>query len=352
MKKIIFQISVFLCISLIIIRSDSVIHYTHNAMILCYELIVPTLFPFFVCSGLLIYSGFGSVMARLSAGFMRPLFNVSPSGAAAFSLGIISGFPLGAVTTTQLYRCGAVSKSEAERLLSFCNNSGPLFIIGSVGTAIYSKLSYGIILYVVHIISSIFVGVIFRGYHKSKHIAPPHRLDTYDLSISDVFSTAINNAAKNMITVCFSIIFFASVSSTLLELFNPPPLLDALVSGLCEFSTGTIKTSILDTELYKKLIITSFIIGFSGLSVHLQVAAVTAKSGLSLKPYIAGKILHGLISGVITAVIFKLMPISMSTFSSGTNALTVSFTAVPVYIAIAISLIIIIHLINKLSSFS
>ena len=68
---------------------------------------------------------------------MRPLFNVAPAGATAFVLGIISGFPLGAICAKDLYKAGNLSKPEAERLLTFCNNSGPLFIIGTVGAAIY-----------------------------------------------------------------------------------------------------------------------------------------------------------------------------------------------------------------------
>ncbi len=53
-------------------------------------------------------------------------------GAYAFIMGIISGYPVGASIVTEFRNSGECSKAEAERLLSFTNNSGPLFIIGTV----------------------------------------------------------------------------------------------------------------------------------------------------------------------------------------------------------------------------
>ncbi len=339
MKKMFFYTAVILTIALILLRAEFVIRYAKDAMEMCYSLIIPTLFPFFVCSGLLIYSGFGSVLARAAQGIMRPLFNVAPSGAAAFVLGIISGFPLGAVTVCQLYRCGSLSKSEAERLLAFCNNSGPLFIIGSVGTAIYGKLSYGIILYVIHIISSVIVGIIFRFYGRGRHNSPPTRLDTADIPLGEVFSAALSNASKNIITVCFSIIFFSAISRALLDLLPLPPLLDSLASGICEFSTGTLKVSVLDSSMYEKFIITSFIVGFSGISVHLQVMAVTAGSGLSLKPYILGKLLHSITAAGITAGALYAFPASAYVFSGKAQVLSLSCAVIPLMLAISASVV-------------
>lgn len=339
MKKNIFYICIISLIVLILCRSEYVIEYVKDSINICYELIIPTLFPFFVCSGLLIYSGFGGILAKFSQKFMRPLFNVSPSGAAAFVLGIISGFPLGAITAVQLYRCGNISKSEAERLLAFCNNSGPLFIIGSIGTAIYGKPVWGALLYAIHIFTSVAVGIIFGFYNKNKHTAPPTRLNTVELTLSEVFSKALSEASKNIITVCFSIIFFSTISRVLLVNTNLPNVLDTLISGIFEFSTGTLKTSMLDRSLYEKLILTSFIVGFSGICVHIQVMAVTAGSGLSLKPYILGKALHGIIAALLSAAVFRFINIPMEAFSDCSHRMSASFAIVPIIILSGISVL-------------
>lgn len=347
MKQRIFYIAVLAITVLSLIYSERVIIYVRESLTICADIIIPTLFPFFVLSGLLIYSGFGSALAKAAQGFMRPLFNVPPAGAAAFALGIISGFPLGAVTAAELYRCGSLSKSEAERLLAFSNNSGPLFIIGSVGAAIYGRPALGVALYIIHIISSIFVGMIFSQYGKSKHDSPPMRLLTNEMPISEAVAAALKNAAKNIITVCFSIIFFAAVSRMMLDLAPFPPAVHAILSGICEFSTGVINISSLNLGLYEKLVLTSFIIGFSGLCVHIQVMAVTCGAGLSLKPYIFGKLLHGAIAGAITAALLKLLPRTVAVFSGCSSPISASCAVIPLMLAAEVVVIMLISLIQK-----
>ena len=63
---------------------------------------------------------------------MRPLFNVPGEGAFAFLMGLISGYPVGAKIVTDLKDNNLCTTEEAERMLCFTNNSGPLFIIGTV----------------------------------------------------------------------------------------------------------------------------------------------------------------------------------------------------------------------------
>lgn len=338
MKKKIFHLCVLSLIGLILFRAESVITHTKESVIMCFDIIIPSLFPFFVCSGLLIYSGFAESVAKYARHIMRPVFNVAPSGAAAFVLGIISGFPSGAVCARDLYKCGNLSKSEAERLLSFCNNSGPLFIIGSIGTAIYSKPIYGIVLYIIHIISSVIVGMIFRKHGKNHHSSPPTHINTANITIPQSVTISLDAASKNILTVCFSIIFFSTVSRTVFELFSFAPALDAVVSGLCEFSTGVLKVSGLNSNIAEKLVLTSLIVGFSGLSVHLQVMAVTADAGLSLKPYILGKCLHGVISATITAGVILVSRVQIIQLK-GVHIMSASCFASALFVFISVAVI-------------
>ncbi|MDR1299354.1 MAG: sporulation protein, partial [Oscillospiraceae bacterium] len=105
---------------------------------LCANVIVPSLFPFFVLSSLMVDTGAARRIGAPLGRVMRPLFNVRGECAAAVVLGIIGGYPVGARTVINLYENGDCSKAEAERLLSFCNNSGPAFIFGVVGAGVFS----------------------------------------------------------------------------------------------------------------------------------------------------------------------------------------------------------------------
>lgn len=334
MKRKLFCAAAFAVTVFMLARGGLIIRYSRDALYMCFELIIPSLFPFFVMSGLLIYSGFGSAVERAARPIMRPLFNVAPAGAAAFAAGLISGFPLGAATAAELYSAGCLSKTEAERLMAFSSNSGPLFIIGTVGAAIYCSPALGVTLYIIHILSSVLVGLIFSRWGLSRHSSPPMRLITREQPLTEVFSSALSRAAQSILTVCFAIIFFSALSRAMLDLLPLPPLIYAAASGVCEFSTGVLGVSGLDISGAGKLVMTSFIIGFSGLCVHLQVIAMTSGAGLSHAPYFIGKLLHGGIAAMLTLAAMRLMPPDIPAFAPAAPA-SAAFALSPVLIVAA-----------------
>lgn len=313
-KKILIYLFAVGAVVLLIKNASSAIRYASDAIDLCLEMIVPTLFPFFICSGILIYSGFCELLAKAFQFCMYPLFRISPVGSSAFILGIVSGYPLGAVTAGELYANNYISKTEAERLLAFCNNSGPLFILGSVGIAIYSNIKYGIALYVVHILAALTVGILFRFYGRNKHTAPPTRMTTPERSMGEIFDIALQNSIRNILTVCGAVLFFSVISRLFLDILPVGGVTSALVSGLLEFVTGTVKISGLTIPIIDKLVFTSVVVGFAGLSVHAQVMAVIARFHLSLAPYIIGKAMHGIIAGLYMYIYFRFNPITTAVF--------------------------------------
>lgn len=313
-KRIFVYIFAVGTVILLVKNASDAILYAKDAINICLEMIIPSLFPFFICSGILIYSGFCELLAKAFQFCMYPLFRVSPAGSSAFILGIVSGYPLGAITAGELYESSYLSKSEAERLLAFCNNSGPLFILGSVGIAVYANIRCGIALYISHILAALTVGILFRFYGRSKHSSPPTRMTTPDRSVGEIFDIALQNAIRNILTVCGAVLFFSVAGRLILDLAPLNGYAEALLSGFLEFVTGTVKISMLDASTARKLILTAVVVGFAGLSVHAQVMAVIAKYRLSLVPYITGKALHGLLAGLYMLIYLKLYPITSAAF--------------------------------------
>ena len=116
-KKILIYLFAVGAVVLLIKNASSAIKYASDAIDLCLEMIVPTLFPFFICSGILIYSGFCELLAKAFQFCMYPLFRISPVGSSAFILGIVSGYPLGAVTAGELYANNYLSKQRLNACL-------------------------------------------------------------------------------------------------------------------------------------------------------------------------------------------------------------------------------------------
>lgn len=315
-KKAVGILFVLYFIAVMLTNPAQSIEAAKRALLLCGNALIPSLFPFFVFSSLLIQFGFARVLAKPMAHIMHPLFGVSGSGALCFILGILSGYPLGASCVCDLYREGGITKHEAEKLLAFCNNSGPLFIIGSVGAAMFFNQTIGIMLYVVHILSAISVGIILGcfGRKKGGKEAAQPRSTINAKPIGVILKDAVVGAVNNMLLVCGFTILFAVIISAVAG-YLPAGVGAVLGSGLLEISTGVYNASAAALGLSERLILTSAIIGFAGLSVHFQVMGIVSKTDLRIKPYLIGKALQAVIAAAFMAVALHNFPLDVSAVS-------------------------------------
>ena len=133
---------------------------------LCVDVLIPSLFPFFVLSSLLISTGLAGLCARPLESFMRPLFGVGGAGAAALSLGLIGGYPVGARTVAQLVQRRECSQTEARRLSLFCNNCGPAFFIGAAGVGVFGAKEAGFLLLGANLTAAVLLGILFHVFGK------------------------------------------------------------------------------------------------------------------------------------------------------------------------------------------
>lgn len=277
-----------------------------NALALCGNAVVPTLFPFFVCSSLFISLGLASLAARRLGGVMRKLFKIGGAGAVAVVLGVMSGYPVGAKCAADLYQKHKISKAEAERLLAFCNNSGPMFVIGVVGSVIFGSARIGIILYIIHVLSSLLTGILCArlfGGDTADTMICESRSD--DGSVFSALSDAVSGASMTILKVCGFVVFFAVVGATLPEFGGY-----AFIMSFLEITSGIKALSALPLDINILLPIVSFFLALSGVSVLLQAGAVISDTDLSVRPYIIGKLFQALIAFAVTAAACVLLPIT------------------------------------------
>ena len=297
--------------------------------------VVPSLFPFFVATELLMHTNIIYHIGNLLNVFMKPLFNIRGEGAFAFIMGIISGYPIGAKIATNFRKDGICTKEECERLLSFTNNSGPLFIIGSVGILLYRNTMIGLLLFITHLLASLSVGIIFRFWKKTKpsdSYSSPSKSYTKNenhaslSNLGEILSESIVSSIKSILVIGGFVVIFSSIISILkssgithiIEIiitpfFNfihlSPSFIEPLFTGLFEITNGISTISnIACKKLSINILITAFLLGFGGISVLLQVLSITSKSDLSIKPYIYGKLLHGIIAALYTYILINIFP--------------------------------------------
>ena len=135
----------------LLIFSKSNLPAVKSGLALWANSVVPSLFPFFVATELLMHTNIINIFGNILNPLMKPFFNIRGEGAFAFIMGIISGYPVGAKIASSLRQNNICSKEECERLLSFTNNSGPLFIIGTVGILMFKNTMIGLLLFITHL---------------------------------------------------------------------------------------------------------------------------------------------------------------------------------------------------------
>ena len=314
--------------------SSSNIVAVRNSLDLFLNSVFPSLFPFLIMTELLSYT---SLVPWISSKFehvMPTVFNVSSIGIYPFIMGIISGYPVGAKIATSFREKNICTKEECERLLSFTNNSGPLFIIGTVGILMFRSTTIGILLFITHILACITVGIIFRFWKNTSNTELPHSKSSKvsnskfaSLSnLGEVLAESINSSISTILLIGGFVVIFSSVISILKTggIFNiltniVSPIFNCLnidinfaqglFTGFLEITNGiNVISSIICKKISINLIFTAFLLGFGGISVFLQVLSITSKTDLSIKPYIYGKLLHGLLAAFYTYIFINMFP--------------------------------------------
>ena len=301
-----------------------------RAAAMCMEVILPSLFPFLAVTNLLIGLGFAESLGRFAAPVMRRIFRLNGACAGVFLMGIVGGYPVGARAAIATYEEGLCSRTECERMLSFCNNSGPAFILGVVGAGIFSDSRAGLLLYLSHVLASLTVGILFRFYRYREPVSPGRAPARPRRAPAEVFVDSVRSALAGVGSISAFVIFFAvavnllfasGILETLSRLIALPlsglgvdhRQVERLLVGLIEMTSGLSSLKGAEQSMGAGLSMAAFLLGWAGVSVHCQVLSFLGDSGLSLLPYLGGKLLHAAFAALYTACLLRFFPAAVST---------------------------------------
>lgn len=297
-----------LCALFVLITASSrVIDCASAGLRLCGELIVPSLFPFFVLSLLLGKLGFPEALGRQLSPLTEKMFHVSGNGATALLIGLTGGYPMGAAYLAELLDRGEISGREAERLLGFCNNSGPAFLVGAIGAGVFASVKAGLLLYSAHILAALSVGILLRS-RDAPGAEQPLPPAAPPLPFARALSEAVRSAVPALLSVCGFVILFTVFTGLLeangfLELFSRVlsaimPLgmqqSRALLLGFWELGSGVgaLRGLALSPA---SLALAAGIVGWGGVSVLFQSLAVLADQPVKTGVMLLGRILSAVL---------------------------------------------------------
>lgn len=212
-------------------------------------------------------------------------------------MGMLSGYPLGAKLCCELYCEKKISKTQAQHILCFSNNSGPLFIIGTVGTLFLKNTSAGYFIMTMHYLSAIITGIIISIGKKPEH-SPMHMI-SHTYSIGKILSDTLENSINTIVMIGGYIILF-SIITGYISPFIKSQLLCGIICGIFEITKGC--SIIADNNLC----IVTALISWGGLSIHFQTLSFITKTDLAAHKYILAKILQVLITICLYIIIYPI----------------------------------------------
>ncbi|WP_369902918.1 sporulation integral membrane protein YlbJ [Bacillus manliponensis] len=351
---------IFLTISLIL-HPRAALEASVRGLHIWWEVVFPSLLPFFIVSELLINLGVVAFIGILLEPLMRPLFRVPGIGGFVWAMGMASGFPAGAKLSARLRQTKQLTKIEAERLVSFTNSSNPLFIFGAVSIGFFNNPKLGVILAAAHYLSNFTVGLIMR-FHGSKTDTKNKKQTNYKFSFIHAFQTlhktrlqeerpigkligdAIISSIQTLLMIGGFIILF-SVLNKMLTVFHittiftllteqflvtlnlSPYFSSPLLSGIFEVTLGSQRISQIEhTPLLQQAIVTSFILAFSGLSIQAQVASILAETDIRFQPYFIARIIQSTLAPIYTYLLWQPLYEKLHSFSPNSYDIPVFFS--------------------------
>lgn len=313
-----------------------------------WNIVFPSLLPFFIASELLIGFGIVRFMGVLLEPVMRPIFNVPGSGSFVMAMGYTSGFPIGAVITTRLRENGLCTRLEAQRLLAFTNNSSPLFMLVAVPVGMFNNPALGYIIAGAHYLANLTLGLLLRFYGRKDpeaSLQPKTPAGNIFLRavqemllvqredprpVGKILGDAVKNSVNTLLNIGGFIILFAVVIQLLSEhgcisiladvlgtvmvpLGFSPVVMPALASGLFEMTIGTRLVAESPAPLSQQLTAVAVILAWSGISVQAQVASIIAGTDIRLLPFILARLAHSALAALYTLLILDYTNVARET---------------------------------------
>ncbi len=327
-KYIFLFIVITIYISSLIIFPKSVSSGIKSGINCCLDVLIPSMFPFMVVAAVVTVSGLDEKFKFIFAKPAKFLFYLPPCTVPAIIISLFGGYPIGAYCIKSLYKSGAINEEQMNRMMCFCVNFGPAFIISALGQILLSNYNLGIILFLIQVFSSVLIAVIMgiiARIKKADFYYKKAQLKNKNFSFSQILIKACDSASKSLLGVCSLVTLFFGIISVLndLGLINfisclllrkiniPQYISNTLVLSTIEMTQSCIMGAKNSATPYPTY---SWIIGFGGICAHTQIISQLRDCPFKYSKFLIMRIINGLFTCAVTALVIKnpkkILPVS------------------------------------------
>lgn len=277
--------------------------------------LLPSLFPFFLISDLLIEYGFIDIISFVFGKYMIKLFGLPKEASFILFSSLFSGFPSGSKYTKDLLEKNIIDEQDANHLIMFTHYSNPLFIISTIGILLLNNKNIGLLILFCHIISNIIIGILFRKKRnqeikKERFIEILSNINKKRKNNKSFISILTNSIMKSftiLIQMLGIIMFFLIITTLLKKIVKIDFLSFSIISGIIEMTQGIQYISSIETlNIRLKSAIIGLLISFSGISVHFQVKSIIENTAIKYKNFFIARIIHALLCFILIYILFNI----------------------------------------------
>lgn len=311
-KNVFFILCICFFIYCLLRYPQAMLSASADSVVLWFNQVLPSLFPFMVASGLLLRMGAAEAMGNCLRPFMKPLFGLPGIASFPFFLGLFSGYPMGAKITATLYEEKKITLTQAEHILSFCNNPGPLYLVGTIGAAFFHAPHWGYLFLFCCFFSALVTGILSRWFYPynpreeliSVKKNPPS-------SITESLPKTIADSMDTITQIGGYIILFgvavealqqtgilSFVGKALSFLSFSEQFFSGILGGFLEMTNGAFLLSTAPDSLPARLTASCMLVAFGGLSILCQTFGILKNVPIKKSRYIVAKICNSLFSGI------------------------------------------------------
>ena len=288
----------------LLINRNLIFQTVNQSLDLWVNTLLPTLFPFFIISDILISYNIINIIPKNIKIFLCKLFNINENAISVFLLSLLSGFPSNAKITRTLYDNKKLNKNEASHILMFTHFSNPFFI-SMISSVFLNNSKITIIILLTQYLSNIILGIIVRNHHyitKSNTITTNYKCQSFPNTLINAIKSSLNSVLLILGTLT-SFLIFSKLITNLISLNNYN---NTLLNGILELTSGLKSLSLLNIKEIYKVILSSIFITFGGFCIHMQVISQISDTEIKYKPFLIGRILQSFISIPISYLLYIL----------------------------------------------
>lgn len=283
------------------INSNYVLNNILLSFNICFNNLFPSLIPFMLISNILVNYNFIDELSNTFGFITNKILKLNKNCSFALIMSIISGTPSNGKYLKDLYTNNLIDLIDIKKCLNFCHFTNPIFIITTVGITFFNNKKIGIIILISHYLSSFIIGIIFRNNtFSSKNYIKQESIS--NKKFITILNESITNTANTLLLILGIITFCLIITSLIDKLFNINNNFK-FIYGFLEITQGLKYLSISNLNIFSKSLIASFMLSFGGFCIHLQVFSILDNKKIRYTPYLFARILHGIISCILTFII-------------------------------------------------